>query len=489
MKKICIIGAGLCGGYLANELSKYDNFIINIVDIDSINNDFNKKKKLKNIYSNNHLNIKFIDEIIRGYGFGGTSNYWHGGLTEFDELELTKIDKFLDTNFSHSLKKYYNKVWHSLKKDNFTTEKYRFDSINKLFTNSLNFSFKEIFLQKKPYKSRPLLHNLIKNKKIYFFENSVCLNINTNKENKVKSITISNEGSVKDIESDIFILSAGAFETPRILLQSIEKGSLDLENSNIGLNLIDHPFLKIGEIEKEKKSKKNFEYFNKSISKNFTFRSAFSFIEEINNDKLNHSIVLRPHINDSLVTFKLKLEKNIKNKNFIQIFSLIFKNLLRLDLIYYFLISSFNKNIINSKKIDVYLHLDQVSSIKNKVILTNQFDEFKRSIPNIIYGFDQNEINTIKKVYSLLNIQLSNTNFIFKINKRNIFNFYHGNHYSGTARISNNAKSGVVDQNLKVHNMSNLYICDSSVIPFFGSSNPVLTLMALSKKLADKLQR
>ena len=58
MKRICIIGAGLCGGYLANELLNCKNFEINIVDIDSINKDFKQKKKLKNIY------LKYYKQIM-----------------------------------------------------------------------------------------------------------------------------------------------------------------------------------------------------------------------------------------------------------------------------------------------------------------------------------------------------------------------------------------------------------------------------------------
>ena len=315
MKSICIIGAGLSGGYLANELLNFKNFEINLVDIDSIKNNFNKDIKLQNVYSNNHTNIKFIDPILKGYGFGGTSNYWHGGLTEFDEFELNKIDNFLKTDFSTSLKKYYKKVWESLGVERFKTKNFRFFEIYKIFKESLNFKIKEIFLQRNPLNTRSLLLRIKKNKNINLFENSICLYLNASKANKIKSITIYNEGSQKEITSDIFIISAGSFETPRILLQSIDSGNLVLNNENIGSHLIDHPFLKIGEIENNKKIKNNIEYFNKTISKKFIFRNSFSFIEKKFNYHLNHSIVLRPHINEDLMILKFSVKKNLNNKN------------------------------------------------------------------------------------------------------------------------------------------------------------------------------
>ena len=53
--------------------------------------------------------------------------------------------------------------------------------------------------------------------------------------------------------------------------------------------------------------------------------------------------------------------------------------------------------------------------------------------------------------------------------------------------ISNSKSKGVVDQNLKIFDINNAYICDSSILPVFGNSNPSFTLLALSKRLANHL--
>jgi choline dehydrogenase-like flavoprotein len=49
-------------------------------------------------------------------------------------------------------------------------------------------------------------------------------------------------------------------------------------------------------------------------------------------------------------------------------------------------------------------------------------------------------------------------------------------------------KQGVVDTDCRVHGISNLYIAGPSVFPTCGYANPVLTIVALSIRLADKIK-
>lgn len=63
-------------------------------------------------------------------------------------------------------------------------------------------------------------------------------------------------------------------------------------------------------------------------------------------------------------------------------------------------------------------------------------------------------------------------------------------HHIGTTRMSASTAptEGVVDQNLKVHGVDNLYVAGSSVFPSAGISNPTMTIITLSIRLAAYLQ-
>jgi choline dehydrogenase-like flavoprotein len=63
-----------------------------------------------------------------------------------------------------------------------------------------------------------------------------------------------------------------------------------------------------------------------------------------------------------------------------------------------------------------------------------------------------------------------------------------GNHHMGTTRMSADPKTGVVDADLKVHGLSNLYVAGSSVYPSYGAVNPTLSIVALALRLADHVK-
>jgi choline dehydrogenase-like flavoprotein len=62
-------------------------------------------------------------------------------------------------------------------------------------------------------------------------------------------------------------------------------------------------------------------------------------------------------------------------------------------------------------------------------------------------------------------------------------------HHLGTTRMSNDPTQGVVDSNLKVHSLANLYVAGASVFPSAGISNPTFTIITLSIRLAAHLRR
>jgi choline dehydrogenase-like flavoprotein len=62
-------------------------------------------------------------------------------------------------------------------------------------------------------------------------------------------------------------------------------------------------------------------------------------------------------------------------------------------------------------------------------------------------------------------------------------------HHSGTARMSNDPRTGVVDADCRVHSIDNLYVAGSAVFPTAGYANPTLTIVALAQRLAEHLER
>jgi choline dehydrogenase-like flavoprotein len=63
-----------------------------------------------------------------------------------------------------------------------------------------------------------------------------------------------------------------------------------------------------------------------------------------------------------------------------------------------------------------------------------------------------------------------------------------GYHHMGTTRMHVDPRQGVVDPNCRMHAIGNLFIAGPSVFPTGGYANPVLTIIALTLRLADHLK-
>ena len=62
-------------------------------------------------------------------------------------------------------------------------------------------------------------------------------------------------------------------------------------------------------------------------------------------------------------------------------------------------------------------------------------------------------------------------------------------HHMGGTRMSDSPDRGIVDRHLRVHGTRNLYVGGSSVFPSGGYANPTLTIVQLSLRLSDEIER
>ena len=60
-------------------------------------------------------------------------------------------------------------------------------------------------------------------------------------------------------------------------------------------------------------------------------------------------------------------------------------------------------------------------------------------------------------------------------------------HHMGGTRMGTDKFNSVVNKDLKVHNINNLYISGSSNFVTGGYTNPTYTIVQLAIKLADKI--
>ena len=127
---------------------------------------------------------------------------------------------------------------------------------------------------------------------------------------------------------------------------------------------------------------------------------------------------------------------------------------------------------------------EQEPSYENALSLSHEHtDQFGDPLPVLNYRRTHRDEATMHIAEKLLDSIAED--FSTTIAKQPIN--YGSHHLMGTTRMGGAEKDGVVDLNLKVHGIRNLYVAGSSVFVTGGAANPTLSITALSLRLAEYL--
>ena len=135
------------------------------------------------------------------------------------------------------------------------------------------------------------------------------------------------------------------------------------------------------------------------------------------------------------------------------------------------------------------------SRYDNRVTLSSECDQLNRPRPHIKWNLSDRDLSDMRRVVHCIDeafrragigqIQLAfpDTPSAWR------HGIEVGKHHMGTTRMHPAPRHGVVDENAKVHGVSNLFVTGSSVFPKGGYANPTLTIVALAIRLGDHLKR
>jgi choline dehydrogenase-like flavoprotein len=146
-------------------------------------------------------------------------------------------------------------------------------------------------------------------------------------------------------------------------------------------------------------------------------------------------------------------------------------------------------------KIGMFARVEQVPDRDSRIRLTERRDRLGLPIPEMDWRISgqeraslavlgQNIAGEFKRL-GLLPLRLAD----WAQDGRDVdVTFIDSCHPSGTTRMANNPRYGVVDANCQVCGVAHLYAAGSSVFPTVGHANPTLMIVALSIRLAHHLR-
>jgi choline dehydrogenase-like flavoprotein len=465
--EVIIIGTGPAGISTALKLEKYK---IKTLIIEAGNLELSEDKE-------NFFKGKVYGDIdpskdlssIRSRGFGGTSALWGGHCSKFEKYQFTKwpIDyedcyKFEnECNKILGLKSYHTGFYYKKFNEDFNQLHRRFAS---------NLRFKDTYFDK------------IKNSKyIYLSLNTSFLHFNGS-SNQIKSINCRVKDNLIDLKSKYYVLAAGGIENSRLLLWSrVKNEKLFHKDLPIGNYYMDHPWHSPGEgvasynelIKYFKRNEVSREFYidclpRLYLSPNTKFKK--------DNDLLSIALWLRFKNKDNLKKSESFLTKALcVAPNF---FKTYFEENKEDDLF----------------KFKVSLHHEQEPLFENKIYLDKKLDPFGIPLINLNWKMSNKLKRTAKESLIALGKFLIDKNigrisideYIFEENFKSIFS---GTHQMGGTSMGTDYNNSVVDKDLKVHLIKNLFITGSSVFPTSGHGHPTYTIICLSLRLGEHLKK
>ncbi len=477
---VCIVGAGIAGLSLSNFLN--DKIKINIIDKGAKRFDPNKQMKPDVFFNNDYIRKDKQNTLSQ---LGGTGNIWASRIMKLDEYDFENtIEEYNWPITYNEINGYYKKAL----------------KFFKIFEEKCNDNYKDLKLKqiywpnnKKIFSySSKFINNLEKKKNINFFLEYNLIEIEfTENTNHIINITCKKKDQIIKFFANEFILCCGAIEIVKILYNSQIKLNNQFKFSNLGKYYMDHPTIKTNSIKINKNELNKF--FIKHKYKN-SFQLGFSHKE--NNIQNNNYSVFNYAINEKFDSLEKQLKElkkmNLKNFNFKSLLNpslmlnyLLFFNwtynpqLLNVILNYYF-------NLNNKQEIFLQMshHMEQKPNINNALTLSQNIDCNNLRELKLHNNITNDSIESSKSLNNKINNFFKFKNSKFDLDLNTISD---ASHHMGTTRMHSNPKLGVVDKNCKVNNIENLYVLGPSVFTTSGHANPVLTVIALSIRMAKML--
>jgi choline dehydrogenase-like flavoprotein len=487
---IVIIGAGAAGILLAVAFTRKNKKVL-VIETGHFYED-DKKQKLNNVQQTG----KDVQnaEWGRKRAIGGTTIAWGGQSLPFTKVDFEKRDWVINSGWPISLEElepYYKRANSFMGID---TLNYSSDIFPHIFYKDPGIDASVFDLHVSKWADEPnfYLHNKsFLDKNVTLFYNAQVTEIAKGEAGIISSITVTNFSKVKfKIPVKKLVIAAGTIESVRLLFTN----KLYNKSGSLGRYFMEHPCIEVGKI-KPNNPYAIQRYFNTHIWKGrkYSIRLSLNRDFQETNKTLNcsASIMFLPsgEAYDPYAELKF-LRKEFKLKRLLRITGSLPSMIKSIHA--YFLNRFYYK--VNSI-VTVSLMMEQQPIANSYITVGEEKDEFGVEQPILNWNITPLSWHTTVTCAHALKQEIERLDLgevqlypHIKPETENWSNYLTDVcHHMGGCRMANSSDAGVVDKNLKVWDVQNLYICSQAVFPTSSHSNPTLTMLALGLRLVDHL--
>ena len=502
--RFCIVGSGIGGSAVAQKLIEagHDLLLVEAGDIGPTTTG-------PATVTGEYVGRPFRMVATRCIELGGTSNLWHGLCAPLDDIDFqprpwidnsgwplrrSDLDPFYDEaaevlgipGASHWDLSRTGASIHERLKD--------FDFDGSILENKL-FQF-----VKPPLRWKSKLLEMAKSENFRCLVNAPALELIVDPEGaKIDHLIVGSGAGTFQIFAETFIVCAGALETPRLLLNSKNRLPTGVGNAHdlVGKYLLDHPnghFCKL-RLKRSIKAPLYSDLQIRSQGSDFHLLTGLQLRPERQRQHRlpNNHVYIRPSLSPARIDDDLLLSfmgaRGARDLTLRQ-----FKAILtHRDILYRILIMRLGLQPTYVYG-DLFFMAEQLPNRDSCVRLSgSERDRYGYAVAQIDWQLSDADFSAFENYANLVLHQGLNAGdySLARVDELSAWrnSVASAAHHVGTARMAEKASRGVVNPDLQVFGMDNLFICDGSVFPTGGSVNPALTITALGIRLGAHLNR
>ncbi len=495
---ICIVGGGTAGITLARELIAQD-FQVCLIDSGGQMPD----QATQALYQGENIGLPYYPlDTARARYYGGSSNRWHVDLGDhrlgvrlrpFDAIDFEPREWVGHSGWPFDkthLDNYYDRaqIICQITPKTFETEDWA-DPVQRPPLAG-NDNPVQTIIYKFGWRG-PFIHEYTKEinqaDNITVLLHANVLEIETDESaQKVTSLRAATlAGNQFTVSARLYVIAAGGIETPRLLLLSnkVQTAGLGNQHDLVGRFFMEHLHLWSG-------------IFVPSDPGLFQRTTLYNQIQKVHGIPIIGKLTL----SEAVLRHEKLLNQNIQLIPRLHSRSILYPQMLAsgvagLATNGYRKIRRKIEKTINRKGTKVFILAnmgEQTPNPNSRVCLSDDRDVLGQNRACLDWQVTEQDIHSIIRTQEIVGAWLKQTGLgqlIIQLKDARPPRGLHGGyHHMGTTRMHTNPKEGVVDANSRIHGVSNLYIAGPSVFPTGGYANPVLTIVALTVRLADHLK-
>ena len=443
--------------------------------------------------------------ITRCIELGGTSNAWHGICTPLEDIDFEQRPWLCDSGWPirrRDLDGFYAEAARLLGHEQLSgLQPNRMPSAVQHALRDFEFDH-SILLPKlleyrtPPFRWKKTLLGLAKSGKLRCLLDTVALELVPSENGShIAYLKAAAPGAVIRIEAKVFIISAGALETPRLLLNSRSRHPKGIGNNHdlVGRHLMDHltgPFAMLHFASALRAPA----YSGLPLAKGEGhLMAALSLRPERQRTHAvpNNYFLIRPCIAGDHIEHDLRLSflaaRGVRDFTPRQVAGI----LTTPNLLYRILVQKF-KVPAWYRYGELFYFAEQIPNRESRVSLSPEMrDASGYPVASIHWqpvARDSRALSDFAR--AVFGRGLNSNQYTSGANGLAgewTNQFTSAGHHLGTARMAADPARGVVNANLQAFGIDNLYLCDGSVFATAGSADPALTITALALRLGDHL--